>query len=99
LLWASVDYECQENQGCCVWSTQVCVLGFSVWGRSYRATKLFQVSRCWAARHKRYASGNTTVSNVKEKGSFCITTQMRKAAHLWPNIIMPTVWCTSKTSA
>jgi hypothetical protein len=68
LLWASVDCECQKNQGCGVWSTQVCVLGFSVWGRSYRATKLFQVS-AW---HKRYASYNTAVSNVREKCSFCI---------------------------
>jgi hypothetical protein len=72
LLWASVDCECQENQGCCVWSTQVCVSGFSIWGRSYRSTKLFQVSRCWAAWHKRYASCNTIVSNVREKSSFCI---------------------------
>jgi len=85
LLWASVDYECQENQGCCVWSTQVCVSSFLIWGRSYRATKLFQVSRCWATRHKRYASGNTAVSNVKEKGT-CIAAQMCRAAHLWPSI-------------
>jgi hypothetical protein len=99
LLWASVDCECQENQGCYVWSTQVCVSGFSVWGRSYRVTKLFQVSRCWATWHKRYASCNTLVSNVKEKGSFCIAAQMRRAAHLWSNITMPAVWCTSQTGA
>jgi hypothetical protein len=95
LLWALVDYECQENQGCCVWSTQVCVSSFLVWRRSYRAIKLFQVSRCWATWHKRYASDNTAVSNVREKGSFCIAAQMCKAAHLWPSITMPVVWCTS----
>ncbi len=99
LVWASVDYECQENQGCCVWSTQVYVSGFLVWGQSYRAIKLFQVSRCWATWHKRYASCNTTISNVREKGSFCIATQMCKVAHLWPSITMPTVWYTSQTSA
>ncbi len=99
LLWASIDCECQENQGCCVWSTQVCVSGFSVWGRSYRAIKLFQVSRCWAAWHKRYASCNTSVNNVREKNSFCIAAQMHRATHLWFSITMPVVWCISQTSA
>ncbi len=99
LLWASVDCECQENQGCCVWSTQVCVLGFSVWGRSYRATKIFQVFRCWAAWHKMYASCNTTINNVREKGSFCIATHMRRAAHLWSSITMQVIWCSSQISA
>jgi hypothetical protein len=99
LLWASVDCECQEDQGCCVWSTQVCVSGFLKWRQSYRATKLIQVSRCSATRHKRYASGNTTISNVMKKGSFCIDAQMRRAVHLWPSITMPAVWCTSQTSA
>jgi len=62
------------------------------------STKLFQVSRCWTTRHERYVSGNTAFSNVREKGSFCIVAQMRRAAHLWPNITMPAVWCTSQTN-
>jgi hypothetical protein len=74
-------------------------IGATVWGRSYRATKLFQVFRCWAAWHKRYASCNTSIINVREKGNFCIAAQMRRAAHLWSNITMRVVWCTSKTSA
>ncbi len=99
LLWALVDCECQENQGCCVWSTQVCVSGFSVWGQNYITTKLFQVSKCWTTRQKRYASDNTVVSNVRENGSFCIAVHMRRAAHLWPSIKMLAVWCIIQTNA
>ncbi len=99
LLWALVDCECQENQGRCVWSTQVYVSGFSIWGQSYRAIIFFQVFRYWATWHKRYANCNTSVSNVREKGSFCIVTQMCRVPHLWPNITMLVVWYTSQTSA